>query len=306
MKQSPIFRPLPVVGGNKQAMAGDSDGRHNDPDRGPTDDPRLLGIHRPVPQRDVPYLPTDPHIVNALLDLAELKPDDVLYDLGCGDGRIVIEAAKRGARAVGVDIDLTRIRECHENLRKTDVGGRARFARASFFDTDLRDATVVTLYLLPGVNIKLRPKLLWELRPGARVVANYFEIGDWMPDQVASVGGRTLMKWVIPAWVAGRWHCILWDDDVNGMPRRHMRLDLHRRYQQVWGTARVGGRLRMPLADTRLVGEELSFTLYHWRQLRPPVRFTGRVNGDQVRGTFHTVSTVAAVKTGHWCGMRRT
>ena len=91
-----------------------------------------------------------------------------------------------------------------------------------------------------------------------------------------------LMKWVIPAWVAGRWNCVLWDDDPNGMPRRHMRLDLHRRYQQVWGTARVGGRLQMPLADTRLVGEELSFTLYHWRQLRPPVRFTGRVIGDQV------------------------
>src|SRR5687768_12562300 len=106
-----------------------------------------------------------------MLDLAELTPDDVLYDLGCGDGRIVIEAARRGARAVGVDIDLTRLRECHENRRRSGVDpARAKFVRASFFDVDLRDATVVTLYLLPGINVRLRPKLLFDLRPGARVV----------------------------------------------------------------------------------------------------------------------------------------
>ena len=97
----PVFQPLPVARANKQAGTGELRERRNDPDRGPKDDPRLLGIHRPVPQRDVPYLPTDPHIVNALLELAELKPDDVLYDLGCGDGRIVIEAAKRGAGGGG-------------------------------------------------------------------------------------------------------------------------------------------------------------------------------------------------------------
>src|SRR5688500_6131622 len=112
MDRPTVFRPLPVVGVNEQAPAGESDERHNDPLGAPRADPRILGIHRPVPPRDVPYLPTDHHIVTALLDLAELKPDDVLYDLGCGDGRIVIEAARRGARAIGVDIDLTRLREC--------------------------------------------------------------------------------------------------------------------------------------------------------------------------------------------------
>jgi precorrin-6B methylase 2 len=296
-----MFTPLPVSRVHPSKAVGPHEDADSPDDPWSAHDPRRLQVHRPVPQRDVPYLPTDPHIVNALLDLAGLEPGDVLYDLGCGDGRIVIEAAKRGARAVGVDIDLTRIRECHENLRRTDAGGRAKFVRGSFFDTDLRDASVVTLYLLPGVNVKLRPKLLWDLRPGARVVANYFEIGDWAPDVVASVRGRTLMKWVIPAWVTGRWHCVLLDE---GGTRRHMRLDLHRRYQQVWGTARVGGRAVVRLADTRLLGDELSFTLSHWRQMRPPVRFTARVAGDQMRGAFHTISSVAAIKTGQWCGLR--
>jgi SAM-dependent methyltransferase len=249
----------------------------------------------------VPYLPTDPHIVTALLDLAELKPDDVLYDLGCGDGRIVIEAAKRGARAVGVDIDLVRIRECYENSRRAGVQERAKFVRRSFFDTDLRDATVVTLYLLPTINVKLRPKLLWELRPGARVIANYFEIGDWKPDQVVSVHHRTLMKWTIPAWVAGHWHCTLVDP---GGARRHMHLELHRRYQRVWGTARIGGRLAIPLATPQLVGDTLSFTLYHHRQLRPPLRFVGRMTGEQFRGTFQPAVPGAAAPVGHWCGTR--
>jgi precorrin-6B methylase 2 len=301
MERRSIFTPLPVIGvfPPRQVQPRDDS---NDPDDAGHVDPRQLQLHRAVPKRDVPYLPTDPHIVQAMLDLAALTPDDLLYDLGCGDGRIVIEAAKRGARAVGVDIDLTRIRECHDNLRKADAGGRARFVRGSFFDVDLRDATVVTLYLLPGVNIQLRPKLLFELRPGARVVANYFEIGDWKPDQTVRVNGRELMKWVIPAWVAGRWHCVL-RDDVTG-ERRHMRLDLHRRYQQVWGTARVGGRSEMPLADARLVGEELAFTLFHWRQMRPPVRFVGRVEGNHIRGTYQSAAVTAAFKPGLWCGIR--
>jgi SAM-dependent methyltransferase len=303
MDRPATFRPLPVASVNPPGTGRSAEGEtHNDPDRDPRDDPRLYALHRPVPQRDVPYLPTDNPVVGAMLDLAELTPDDVLYDLGCGDGRIVIEAAKRGARAVGVDIDLVRIRECYENARRAGVRDRAKFARRSFFDTDLRDATVVMLYLLPAINVKLRPKLLWELRPGARVIANYFEIGDWTPDKIVSVHHRTLMRWTIPAWVAGRWHCTLVDPDGN---RRHMHLELHRRYQRVWGTARIGGRLAIPLGAPQLVGDTLSFMLYHHRQLRPPLRFVARMANNQLRGTFRpTREADAAVQVGQWCGLR--
>src|SRR4051794_24291376 len=121
MERPTTFQPLPVVRVHPANQAEPRE-ESNDPDHSGAVDPRQLQVHRPVPHRDVPYLPTDHPIVTALLDLAELTPDDVLYDLGCGDGRIVIEAAKRGARAVGVDIDFTRLRECHENLRKSGAG----------------------------------------------------------------------------------------------------------------------------------------------------------------------------------------
>jgi SAM-dependent methyltransferase len=270
-------KPAPQHNGSLQP------GHAPKPDRDPADDPRLFALHRTLPQRDVPYLPTDAHVVGAMLDLAELKPTDVLYDLGCGDGRIVLEAARRGATAVGVDIDLVRIRECFENARKLGLQGRARFVRRSFFDTDLRDATVVTLYLLPAINVKLRPKLLRELRPGARVIANYYEIGDWRPDVEVDAHRRHLMKWIIPAWVSGRWHATLLGGAAA--PRRHMSLDLHRRYQQVWGTARIGGREAMQLIEPTLRGDELSFTLYHPRQFRTPTRFVAKLEDEILRGS---------------------
>jgi SAM-dependent methyltransferase len=302
MDRPTTFRPLPVTGtnlpGRRTAPERQSDA---DPDRDPRDDPRLFALHRTVPQRDVPYLPTDGPVVGAMLDLAELTPNDVLYDLGCGDGRIVIEAAKRGASAVGVDIDLVRIRECYENARRAGVQARAKFVRRSFFDTDLRGATVVTLYLLPTINVKLRPKLMFELPPGARVIANYFEIGDWKPDQIVNAHRRTLMRWVIPAWVQGRWHCTLRDADGT---RRHMRLELHRQYQQVWGTARIGGPVPIRLENVVLTGDRLAFTLYHHRQLRPPLRFSARVVDDQLHGTFRPERAAEDVEPGVWCATR--
>ena len=280
-------------------------GDHPPPHAAPTTadaDPRRLQVHRPVPPTDVPYLPTDAHIVGAMLDFAEVGPDDVVYDLGCGDGRIVIEAARRGARAIGVDIDLLRVRESHDNCRRAGMGHRARFVRASFFDVDLRDATVVMLYLLPAVNVKLRPKLLWELRPGTRVVANYYEIGDWKPDVERTVHHRHLMKWIIPAWVGGTWHAVLHEADGR---RRHMRLDLHRRFQQVWGTARIDGPEPIELTETELLGDQLSFTVYHPRRFRPPVRFTARVEGEHLRGTYASRAPASAFPGGTWGAMRR-
>ena len=246
----------------------------------PWPDPRDLKVHRDSPARDVPYLPTEEPVVAAMLRLASVTENDVVYDLGCGDGRICIAAAKRGARAVGVDIDLVRIRECIENATRAGVRDRTRFLRQSFFDTDLREATVVMLYLLSNVNVKLRPKLMWELRPGSRLVINHFDIGDWKPDATLKAHHRELSLFIIPAWVQGTWKCV-----VNGPGgRRHMTLRLHRHYQQVWGTAQVG-RVEVPITDATLVGDRLSFTVFHPRHAKPAAHYTCRVEGRAMRGT---------------------
>ena len=259
-------------------------------------DPRRLQVHRPPGQRDVPYVPTDEPVVAAMMDIAGVGPGDVFYDLGCGDGRLVLAAAARGARAIGVDIDLQRMHECYENRKRTGI--RADFVRASFFDVDLHDATVVALYLLPSINVKLRPKLLWEMRPGTRIIANYFSMGDWAADENRNVCQRLLHKWIVPAWVEGRWRCI-----VNSpSARQHILLDLHRRYQQVWGTAHVGRR-EVPISGAKLAGDELTFAVGRFAFDRPVMRFQCRVSGNQMRGISWEPDRDGPIIK--WCGTRR-
>jgi SAM-dependent methyltransferase len=133
---------------------------------------------------DVPYVPTPEPVVEKMLELAKVQKDDVVYDLGCGDGRIVITAARQfGARGVGVDIDPQRIKESNENARKAGVTDRVKFVQGNLFNVDLKEATVVTLYLLPEINLKLRPKLFRELKPGTRVVSHDFDMADWKPEK---------------------------------------------------------------------------------------------------------------------------
>jgi len=157
---------------------------------------------------DVPYVPTTDDAVAAMLKLADIKSNDVVYDLGCGDGRIVIAAAKKfGSRGVGVDIDPARIREAKENAKKAGVENLVRFEENDLFKTDIHDANVVMLFLLNSVNLKLRPKLLAELKPGTRVVSNTFDMGDWKPDKEVAVEGtdngtslsQYLYLWTVPA-----------------------------------------------------------------------------------------------------------
>jgi SAM-dependent methyltransferase len=152
----------------------------------------------PAFKLDVPYEPTPPEVVRAMLQLGAVKPGDVVYDLGCGDGRIVIEAAKLGARGVGVDIDPQRIREARADARKEGVEDRVDFRVGDLFETDVRPATAVMLFLWPEVNLRLRPKLLRELRPGARVVSHWHDMGDWKPDKTIEVSGRKVHLWIIP------------------------------------------------------------------------------------------------------------
>ena len=149
-----------------------------------------------VPGKEVPYVPTPPEVVDVMLDAAGVKQGDVLYDLGCGDGRIVIAAARRfGVRGVGVDIDPQRILEANANAKAAGVTDLVEFREQNLFDVDLRPATVVTLYLLSSVNLKLRPKLLREVRPGTRVVSHAFDMGEWEPDQELAVGHRKVYLW---------------------------------------------------------------------------------------------------------------
>jgi len=156
---------------------------------------------------DVPYVPTTEEAVTAMLKLADVKSTDIVYDLGCGDGRIVIAAAKEyGSHGVGIDINPERIAEAKENAKKAGVANLVRFEENDLFDADIHEASVVTLFLLSSVNLKLRPKLLSDLKPGTRIVSNTFDMGDWKPDKELRVGdpvqgfslSRKLFLWIVP------------------------------------------------------------------------------------------------------------
>jgi SAM-dependent methyltransferase len=153
----------------------------------------------PTRNPDVVYVPTPTPVVNEMLRLANVQSTDLVYDLGSGDGRIVITAARdRGARGIGIDIDPQRVQEANERAQKAGVSDRVQFRQQDLFQTDFSNATVVTLYLLPELNLRLRPKLLRELKPGTRVVSHAFNMGDWKPEKVVEVDGRTVYYWIVP------------------------------------------------------------------------------------------------------------
>ncbi len=162
----------------------------------------LLVAQEPAERRipDVPYVPTPPDVVAAMLKLAGVKAGDVVYDLGCGDGRIVITAVEKfgAVRGKGFDIDPERIKEARENAEKAKLADRVKFEERDLFDADIKEASVVTLYLLPDVNLRLKPKLVHDLKPGTRVVSHSFDMGDWKPDKQIEIEGRRLMLWTIP------------------------------------------------------------------------------------------------------------
>ena len=149
---------------------------------------------------DVPYVPTPENVVEMMLKLADIKPGDVLYDLGSGDGRIVITAAKKfGIRGVGIDINPERIKEANANAKNAGVADKVTFRNNDLFQEDIREATVVTLYLLPAVNLKLKPKLFKELKPGTRIISHDFDMGDWKPERRVEVENHRIFTWTIPA-----------------------------------------------------------------------------------------------------------
>jgi hypothetical protein len=239
----------------------------------------------------VPYVPTPLEVVERMLQIAKVGPNDYLIDLGSGDGRIVITAARKyGARGFGVDLDPDRIRESNENARKAGVTDKVVFHQRDLFETDLGPATVITMYLLPRVNLELRPRLL-ELKPGTRVVSHDFSMDDWKPDVHESVeardkyggaGGRSdIYFWVIPAKAGGTWR---WEFPVAGKPLSY-EVALEQKYQMISGSARVGDRT-VRLQGARLSGEEIRFS-FTAEINGAPVRheFSGRVSGDAVNGS---------------------
>jgi hypothetical protein len=219
------------------------------------------------PQLDVPYIASDLQVVDAMLGLAQVKPDDNVVDLGSGDGRILISAARSlGAHGLGVDIDPVRIRESTANAEEAGVAGRVTFRRQDLFETPLRDADVLTLYLLPEVNLRLRPRILDQMRPGARVVSHDYDMGDWHWDQRQRAGRSTIYLWIVPARVDGAWTL-----HAGG---RALPLVLEQHYQQILGTA---GTDR--IEQGHLNGDHIRFLANPGDGRRA---FEGRVDGDRM------------------------
>jgi hypothetical protein len=238
----------------------------------------------------VPYVPTPQEVVDRMLETARVGPGDYLIDLGSGDGRIVVTAArKHGARGFGVDLNPERIRESNENARNAGVAERVSFLRQDLFATDLSQATVITMYLLPRVNIELRPRLL-ELRPGTRLVSHDFDMGDWRPDIHFSMdakekyggadGTSDVYFWVVPARVAGVWQ---WELPVRGKTVTY-EVRLEQKYQTVTGSAWAGGRTAT-LRDVRLRGSEFQFSFTIEIEGAPVKHeYSGKIEGNAITG----------------------
>jgi hypothetical protein len=229
---------------------------------------------------DVPYVPTPHVVVEEMLRLAKVGPDDFVIDLGSGDGRILIAAARKfGARGVGVDIDPERIEESVANAQAEGVADRVAFQRQDLFKFDIKRATVVTMYLLPSVNMKLRQRLLTELKPGTRIVSHDFSLGDWQPDQKSTVR-KNVFFWIVPAKVDGRWRTTV------KLPagERTFEIDIQQKYQEIDGLARYDKKVT-GIWNAQLRGDHVSFVLVDDSgPVDSNLYFDGRVAGDVIEG----------------------
>ncbi|WP_072218125.1 SAM-dependent methyltransferase [Leptolyngbya sp. NIES-2104] len=237
----------------------------------------------------VPYVPTPEEVVMGMLELANVGRDDVVYDLGSGDGRLVITAAQKfGAKkGVGIEINSGLVNKSRENAKEAGVGDRVQFLNQDLFRSDFREATVVTLYLLPRINLELRPKLLSELRPGSRVVSHAFSMGDWQPDKRVTVDNRTAYLWIIPAQVEGAWTGTLSTQSGQSIPYR---MQIKQSFQNARATAEIGGTT-VSLPQIKLVGDRLSFEhrqKVNGQEMR--VRVNAQVVNNSLQGTAEVLS----------------
>ena len=220
--------------------------------------------------KDVIWVPTPQALVEKMLDMGKVTAQDYVIDLGSGDGRTVITAAKRGAKALGIEYNPDMVELSKRNAAKEGVSDKASFVKADLFESDFSQATVITMFLLPDINIRLRPKIL-DLKPGTRIVSNSFTMGDWSADESVSVKDScvsycTAHLWIVPAKVEGSWQ--LGDGELS----------LKQTYQMLSGSLRRGGS-NTPIADAKLNGDQITFSV-------GASRYTGRVTGSGMEGTI--------------------
>jgi len=238
-------------------------------------------------QYDVPYVSTPYEVVEEMLGIAGVNKDDILYDLGCGDGRIVITAAKKyGCRGVGVDLDPQRIKESRENAVKENVANKVKFIQQDLFEADISEATVMTLYLLSSVNLKLRPRLLRELKPGTRIVSHDFSMGEWEADLEKDVfvgsDRHHIYFWVVPADIAGTWR---WAVNV-GNDQINYEMEVNQHFNKVQSLLNLGETKRS-IEDFSLNGDSLSFSIQQSLEGNDvEMLFEGKVAGDNINGAL--------------------
>lgn len=222
-------------------------------------------LQEQAPALGVPYVPTPQDVVDQMLALAKPGPDDFVMDLGCGDGRMLVTAAQRfGARGFGVDLNPVRIIEANENARRANVTGKVKFEVRNLFETPIRDASILTMYLLPHINLQLRPRILDDMKPASRIVSHSFSMGDWEPDAVAKVRNHSIYFWIVPAKVEGSW--ILRDSS------KEYRLKIFQHFQK------LSGEIASPDGDR--------------------FRLAGRIGGDRI-----TLESVLNGSRRTWAGI---
>jgi SAM-dependent methyltransferase len=225
--------------------------------------------------KDVIWVPTPEEVVNRMLTMAQVGPNDFVVDLGSGDGRTVIMAAKKfGAKSLGIEYNPDMVKLSQENAQKAGVADRAQFRRADIFATDFSQATVITLYLLPALNMKLRPTIL-AMKPGTRVASHSFTMEDWEADEISTMDGRRAYFWIVPANVMGTWAL-----DAGGQKSE---LSVEQTFQKINGTVSLGS-VQGGLRDARMRGAQINFAYVDDAGLRR--EFSGQVNGRQMQGTF--------------------
>jgi precorrin-6B methylase 2 len=236
--------------------------------------------------KDVVWVPTSQALVNRMLDMAKVTPNDYVIDLGSGDGRTVITAAKRGAKALGVEYNPNMVALAKRNAAKERAGEKAQFVQGDIFETDFSQATVITLFLLPDLNVKLRPKIL-DMKPGTRVVSNSFTMGEWSADQTQTVTDKegcssycTAYLWIVPAKVEGTWK----------LPEGE--LTLKQNFQQLSGTFTKGDSTVSQITQGTVRGDQISF-------MAAGAKYAGTVEGDAIKGISRTANS-----GGNWTATR--
>ena len=243
---------------------------------------------------DVPYVPTPPEVARAMLSLADANTNDIVYDLGSGDGRIVIMAARDFDvhKGVGIDLDQDLITRAIRTAEQEGLSGKVDFKVADIFETDFSDATILTLYLLEKLNVQLRPRILEELSPGSRVVSHHFRMGDWTPDAETVEIGQSIYMWIVPADVGGIWSWSVDDQDY--------RIELSQKYQNISGIFH-GPDGSIELEEIEFRGAELNFRSRIERDDQYiPISFKGTVAGNLIKATMNISSApfeVTAIRT---------